>query len=182
MPCEGKSKATVTWKWQDEPEKQFESKKCPVNVTLTPVDTTEYLHWLVKNASGVTIYEIFGVEAYLYPNKTYGRVDSPGQYLIEFKQTPTSAFFTAALFNEPVTLEQTPSSGCRIDIYDDKGLAFTETQDKQCPTYKVKCDDDCNEGEMKCECSHYPGYCCIPCNQIASGITSATSTLKGIKS
>lgn len=70
---------------------------------------------------------------------------------------------------------------CFIKVRDLQGkLIFKDSG--QCPiTYKVECiKDKCPEGFMKCKRDAYPGYCCIPCNEIKNEIASITAILRGI--
>lgn len=40
------------------------------------------------------------------------------------------------------------------------------------PVYQVSCDDDCPEGSHKCKHDKYPGYCCVPCKEVAQRINN----------
>lgn len=44
------------------------------------------------------------------------------------------------------------------------------------PTFKVSCGD-CPEGTKRCESSGYPGFCCIPCDEIATRINRLISRI-----
>jgi hypothetical protein len=47
------------------------------------------------------------------------------------------------------------------------------------PSVKVSCNG-CPPNHIKCECSSYPGYCCISCAEIKSGIAATTALLRSI--
>ncbi|BAY78362.1 hypothetical protein NIES25_48360 [Nostoc linckia NIES-25] len=40
------------------------------------------------------------------------------------------------------------------------------------PDWYVTCDDDCPEGSYKCTHNKYPGYCCVPCKEVANRINN----------
>ena len=44
--------------------------------------------------------------------------------------------------------------------------------------YEITCDEDCPKNHMKCKCSKYPGYCCLPCSDIVPKIKNLASKLK----
>lgn len=49
----------------------------------------------------------------------------------------------------------------------------------QCPCiFNVACDDDCPPGTTKCFSTNYPGYCCLPCNEIAGEIKAIASQIR----
>jgi hypothetical protein len=50
----------------------------------------------------------------------------------------------------------------------------------ECPlTFKVACDNDCPEGQLKCE-GHkgYPGYCCIDCEAVGKKLDKIRNILR----
>ncbi len=64
-----------------------------------------------------------------------------------------------------------PEAGkCEIIIKSSNGsLIYTKTDD--CPIkYKVRCGDQCAEGEIRCESNSYPGYCCTDCADLARSL------------
>lgn len=49
------------------------------------------------------------------------------------------------------------------------GTVYTKTD--ECPiNYKVRCGDNCAEGEIRCQSNQYPGYCCIDCGDLARNL------------
>ncbi len=60
-------------------------------------------------------------------------------------------------------------------------LIFTDTkQSISPPTYKVICSDECPDGYIKCTTTSYPGYCCIPCDEVKGGIANITAMLRNV--
>lgn len=56
-------------------------------------------------------------------------------------------------------------------IFQDRGL---------CPiSFDVQCGD-CPQGTLKCNAPGYPGYCCLPCNEIAGEIKAIASQVRRI--
>lgn len=67
----------------------------------------------------------------------------------------------------------------------EKELVIFNNLDSEIYRFKVKdcehqisCDDNCPDGQMKCSCDKYPGYCCISCSDIVSKIKNLASRLK----
>lgn len=182
MACEGKLKGIVSWQWKDEAEQSFESAKCPVTVQLTPIADTTNNHWIVRRISGEYLWQFDSPSYNLFLDKTYEERDKTGYSLIQFVNA-SGQVVSQVVWDFYVTVEPTEVTGCRLEIFDATGKVFTqERTNKKCPEYNIKCDDDCPENHIKCKCNKYPGFCCIPCGEVQSKITSATSTLKGIKS
>lgn len=45
------------------------------------------------------------------------------------------------------------------------------------PKYKVNCDDECPPDHCKCPTIKYPGYCCLPCKEIAARINNLAARI-----
>ncbi|BAY22368.1 hypothetical protein NIES2100_21310 [Calothrix sp. NIES-2100] len=60
-------------------------------------------------------------------------------------------------------------SGSTTDI-------FTAVGDRP-GKFRVACSD-CPPGTCRCECDHYPGYCCLPCNEVKGNIRAITELVK----
>jgi len=50
------------------------------------------------------------------------------------------------------------------------GVTLVTFTGKHAAKYSVTCGDVCPEGTCKCEQTAYPGYCCLPCGEVASQI------------
>lgn len=47
-----------------------------------------------------------------------------------------------------------------------------------CPIeYRLNCRE-CPQGYLRCDCTEYPGYCCLPCEPIAAEIKSIKNNVK----
>ncbi|BAY10637.1 hypothetical protein [Calothrix sp. NIES-2098] len=53
---------------------------------------------------------------------------------------------------------------------------FTVEGDYPCK-YRVACSD-CPPGTCRCDCDNYPGYCCLPCNEIGQKIAVITEAVR----
>ncbi|MBD2438258.1 hypothetical protein [Nostoc sp. FACHB-110] len=181
MACENKSKAIVIWQWQGEQEKNFETKQTPVDVTLTPITNSDNPYWNVKNQAGETIFTFQSHSYNLFANTTYERQPKAGDYLIELVNA-SNQITSQFVYDFPVSISLANITGCKIEIKNGNTLLFSEQRNnKPCPVYKIRCENDCASDEIKCECNHYPGYCCVPCNHVKSKIAQATATLKQVK-
>lgn len=70
----------------------------------------------------------------------------------------------------------TSISQCQVKINDSSGIIFDGIY-PSCPEYEVICDDDCPTGFCKCITPGYPGYCCLPCSNMKSGIIEVAQNL-----
>ncbi len=72
-----------------------------------------------------------------------------------------------------------PDDICKLEVKDINGNLLFSASGK-CPiVFKVACGN-CPPGEMECATDTYPGYCCIPCSEIRSGIASATAAVRSL--
>jgi hypothetical protein len=173
--CTGKRKAIVTYTKPNKQRVKYESTQVPINV-LTEQDTPG-------------TYRFYGIgdDDRAYSFTASGK--NPGYSLnVGFNSrgyTPTmdgvfiqpqNYYFVRAYGIEELVK---PVVGCQIKITG-SGNNFTDAI--ECPngSFEVACDDECPEGYLKCEIAQYPGYCCIPCNEIKAGIISATAALRSI--
>jgi hypothetical protein len=64
-----------------------------------------------------------------------------------------------------------PDQGkCVITIKGANGSIIYKKED-ECPIkHKVRCGNQCADGEIRCESNSYPGYCCIDCEDLARAI------------
>ncbi|ARV59147.1 hypothetical protein BZZ01_11295 [Nostocales cyanobacterium HT-58-2] len=71
--------------------------------------------------------------------------------------------------------------GCEITITSSQSGQKLLVDSGTCPVhFHVSCNDDCPSGYIRCETSQYPGYCCIPCNEIKSNIVAATNAIRSL--
>ncbi len=53
--------------------------------------------------------------------------------------------------------------------------------DGTCPiNYTVNCGEECPPGTFKCLSTNYPGYCCLPCNEIAGEIKAIANQIRSL--
>lgn len=65
-----------------------------------------------------------------------------------------------------------------IVITDETGEIHREKLN-EIPKYSISCDDDCPAGYVKGHSNRPPGYCCIPCEEIRSGLNTIKAMLRG---
>lgn len=66
-----------------------------------------------------------------------------------------------------------------VTIKDKNGSQLYQKSFNQQPNVDVSCNG-CPPNHIKCKCNSYPGYCCIPCDEIKGGIAAATAAVRGI--
>lgn len=66
--------------------------------------------------------------------------------------------------------------GYKLTINDTRGQIFSQEYEKE-PQYEVACDNECPPGYCKCITQKYPGYCCLPCKEVAVRINNLAARL-----
>lgn len=73
-----------------------------------------------------------------------------------------------------------PKKRCKISVKTTSG-GILINEEGDCPVdYNVACNDDCPPNTVRCSSDAYPGYCCIPCNEIKSEIKAITNHVRSI--
>jgi len=70
-------------------------------------------------------------------------------------------------------------STCQIKIFDLNGNQLFQNGGQQC-SYQVSCSG-CPPGYLKCTSTDYPGYCCLPCEEIEKQLQSAIDLTTSMK-
>jgi hypothetical protein len=73
-------------------------------------------------------------------------------------------FGTAGWYSVQITDVIYGSDKYQMQIFDKNQTMIYQQNFNNQPQYTVACDDECPEGYCKCECIHYPGYCCYDKN------------------
>lgn len=86
-----------------------------------------------------------------------------------------TTFVRAAQFDDSCDNSLT-EAGFKVTIKDSSGEIFNKFYpgDKP-PSVKVACDEQCPPHHIRCESNNYPGYCCIPCAEIAGKVNNLAS-------
>ena len=69
------------------------------------------------------------------------------------------------------------SNICAITILNNNVKIFSDSGQCSC-NYTVACGNECPDGYVKCHSDSYPGYCCLPCNDIEDRIDALTQLAK----
>ncbi|MBD2609450.1 hypothetical protein H6G81_34415 [Scytonema hofmannii FACHB-248] len=127
----------------------------------------------VAAAGGVTPafngVAVFGGGEYRYLSSTASITQVTGE-INRNPSTPYSAGDCAGCLISAETVKVTITDKNNNKLYEKSGVS---------PQIKVACDG-CAPGEIKCACEAYPGYCCIPCSEIISGIKSVRATVRSL--
>lgn len=70
-----------------------------------------------------------------------------------------------------------PSGRCTIKVMHNQQNIFTISGSTPC-NFNVSCDEECPPGTIRCEQPGYPGYCCLPCEPIATNIKGIANIVK----
>lgn len=74
-------------------------------------------------------------------------------------------------------IESVVNNNINFKIANSSGVLFEKTY-PQCPSFEVSCDEDCPPGHIRCDSAGYPGYCCIPCAELAQRVNAMTRRLR----
>lgn len=86
---------------------------------------------------------------------------------------------TIERLSTPTCTAPLTANRCSIEVKS-KGIIIFQDQG-ECPvSFNVICGEDCPSGTLKCPQSGYPGYCCLPCDEIAAGIKAITTHVRSI--
>ncbi len=190
--CEGKTKAIIKYVASSGQEIKHEFLQVPIEIDCADVPRTGRFIYTVR-ASGYN----FGTCTPI-GDRAFGLTVVADSYAIS--SAPPLGGYETCIFNDYnfyiatekvntflgtsdaiITSIANPnySPGGKYLTIKFQGSEIFKTQVKNCD-YSVTCDDECPEGYLKCVIPEYPGYCCIPCDDIKSGIIGITAILKGI--
>lgn len=192
--CENSLQISIIYRDENDIDKKFTTKNVPVDIICEETQRTgKYIYQLA--VSGYTgNCQPIGDRAYksthIADSYTVGTgtpvsgYEQCAFYGIDFKID--SSVVSNSNVGSDWVIVQSPNpnyskGGKQIVIKSQFGEEIFRQKVKDCD-FKISCGDDCPDGQMKCKCDSYPGYCCVSCNEIISGINSATATLRGIKS
>ncbi len=72
-----------------------------------------------------------------------------------------------------------PPGKCTIKVIHNQQTLFSVSGSSPC-SFTVACDDECPPGTTKCLTTNYPGYCCLPCKEIASEINAIANLVRSL--
>jgi hypothetical protein len=181
------SKAVIAWQWSGENEKKYESKTVPVQVEVKPVNTQGESNmgtWSMRTYDNFTLppgnpFSYRGTATESPVTANIRTIQTAGTNRIIYQDSSISAGniqYSNILFTPDLVTKY------QIIISDTNGnqLFKDEKTSDTPPKYNVACGDGCPPNHIKCKCDSYPGYCCIPCNEIKGGIAAATAAVRGI--
>ena len=76
----------------------------------------------------------------------------------------------------PVGTCGNPKNYCEMTVKHNDVIIFKDQGECPC-TFTVQCGD-CPEGTIRCDSPGYPGYCCIPCAELAQRVDAMTRRLR----
>lgn len=126
----------------------------------------------------------FEVTLYIYHNNTrYQAAGSSGGFSNQAGFRPLRKDYyihiiSATPLNNQIDNCGNPKKICELQVINNGQIIHIDQGICPC-TFSVSCGD-CPEGTMRCECAGYPGFCCIPCNELKSGIRSITNYVRSI--
>ncbi|MFK0735472.1 MAG: hypothetical protein ACFKPT_20380 [Gloeotrichia echinulata GP01] len=68
-----------------------------------------------------------------------------------------------------------PSAIYTLTVKSLGGVQLFSVSGKSSVNYSVVCGDECPPGFCKCPTTNYPGYCCLPCAQVAAELAAIVS-------
>lgn len=192
--CESKSSAIINITWSEGKKERVASDSPYVDVTSSS-QSSYVLHYY---------YHPIGISGEGQFTRNIGVYSAPLTLGSIVYSNPSSSGFGGYLWSDVNYVDGSGNSGTIpvshnnvyghtvTDVYVtndgivtkvsvvDKNAKVIQITGNGTATWTVTCDDECPPGYMKCECNSYPGYCCISCSEIRSGINNATALLRGI--
>lgn len=188
--CKVGDKAKVFYQFKNSSNKVFESEVAPVDVEIKKgsQDSTDNYS---REGYELTFYSTNNRSWISERAIDYKVIDRGGdpmfRYIIYVKFCGQKSFdFNVNVDPNTISIDSskkcpTPEATnvCILNISYKGKQIFSDVG--ECPiSFNVGCNDDCPPGHIRCETSAYPGYCCIPCNEIKSEIAAITSIIRGI--
>jgi hypothetical protein len=195
--CSGKTKAAITYNDKNGIERTYlVARDLPINIACgVGIRTGQYI--ITVRGSGFTapgcsvtgllnytatyIADSYSVSPTL--NHEYNR--STGLSCTAYDLTfyvGSSVVGTANLapdYQVQQSVNPNYDSGNReLVITGNSGAELFRTRVSDCE-YAITCDDDCPQGSHKCTHNKYPGYCCVPCQEVGNRLKSIASKVRG---
>lgn len=207
--CQSASKATVRYEFPSEKKRIYVAETPPIDVLVEQVseqgasltkkynftfdgqELTTYSYSCQAPANvplnaicyiTVGIWDDYGtIGSYSSPT-VYGQINSFSGNPIQIGQ---GLLFTGTVTNSirpncsvNLTL-QWRWGGWAIKVLKEGKIIFQDTGKEQ-PFFNVVCDDECPPETTKCFSTNYPGYCCLPCSEIAGEIKAIANQVRRI--
>jgi HSP20 family molecular chaperone IbpA len=188
--CKIGDRVRVTYRFNDGSDKNFESEVAPIDIQIKKgsQDSTDNYS---REGYELTFYSTNNRSWFSERAIDYKIIDQGGdlrfRYIIYVRFCGQKNFdFNVNI--DPNTISIDSSKKCPIPETDNICILNISYNGKQifsdtgeCPiTFNVGCNDGCPPRHIRCETSAYPGYCCIPCNEIKSEIAAMRSTIRRI--
>jgi hypothetical protein len=189
--CEGSLKSKVYF-YQNGVRKDLEIQKSPFRIehypNLTPcgkLGTINYSYTTSKNDSNCngsdSITEVGQGSQLFFKSRPSSNTFDGNIYDLwircGFEEKSLISNFSIQC-GEPTIISQsfTPDLSKGLFVFDENGSLIARV-DADATPYKVDCGD-CPPGSIKCKCSHYPGYCCIPCQETVNKVNNIAAKIK----
>lgn len=72
-----------------------------------------------------------------------------------------------------------PKTVCTLKVLHNNQVIFTD-QGACSPSFNVVCGEECPPNHLKCSSPGYPGYCCIPCSEVAGELRSIKNQVRSV--
>jgi len=191
--CLNSDSATVSLKFSDASAEILRFQNAPICIVLESLNAQNKCYTF----AGKDVYDINSFEIFLCGTNP-GYVTAPeggvspafngviavGSGSYRYKPGTQSITQVTKIVRSTTVYESAGDcSGCLIDAGTTK-VTITDKDNNKVfektglsPEIKASCDG-CAPGEIKCKSDAYPGYCCIPCSEIKSGIVSLTALVR----
>jgi hypothetical protein len=194
--CNEGDKPTVRYKFGNGGYRQFKSDYSPIDVTVksVPIPNTDNYNGVGYRINFYSPNNFTTVEAIVTDHYTYvieSETNPDSRYGITWINCGDTAFQGAGnpypgVNFRPSSLiidttvncpsSQQKNSRCSIIVTHEGVTIFQDQGD--CPIeHEVQCGN-CPDGNIECKKSGYPGYCCIPCEELANKIHNLANKVR----
>lgn len=194
--CKQGEKATVVYSFNNGNENRFVTENTPIDVATyqkrinTTSNYNEEGYTLNFYSPNNRITQDYTIRDHII----FQVIDTTGKLLTAISWINCDAFDfhrradgelsgpdidTSTLIYKPeIKCPKPLTNKCSIEVKH-KGIIIFQDQG-DCPVgFSVICGD-CPEGTFKCNATGYPGYCCLPCEPIASSIKTIKNTVQAL--
>ncbi|MBD2516865.1 hypothetical protein H6G93_17940 [Nostoc sp. FACHB-973] len=189
--CENKSSATVNITWSSGEKKQVisENPYIDVSAVTTASYTLEYYYSPIgiigagtnTKSIGSFVYPLtLGNISYSNPSEYGGNKYSDVSYTDGSNNSGTIAVVHNSVYGHTVSNLRLIASSIQtqVTITDSQGKVIVVSAEGTA-TWEVSCDDDCPADSHKCTHNKYPGYCCVPCQEVGNRLKNIASKVRG---
>lgn len=192
--CEQGQKPIVKYKFGEGGFRQFKTDIAPIDIVAKtyPIPNTEnygnqgyQIRFYSPNNFATLEYTVLDYKLKMIPSELGYGVNDRELIVIQcdqttFPETGVACDITTIVKDVNIKCLSATKNRCSIQLFDTTSGKLIFQDQGDCPIeFKVQCGN-CPDDSIECKTSGYPGYCCIPCNELKNEILGIQNTVKNI--